>query len=180
MLTRLRGAVVFTGVILFLSSASQAATIAYETAQVTGSTWQFSYTITNDSLGAPLREFTVFFDRNLYSGLSVAGSPGGWDSIVVQRDLGLPADGYFDSLISAPGLAVAATQGGFTAQFTWLGSGTPGAQSFTIVDPVTFQTLESGTTTTVPLPGTVGLLGWALGLVGYRVRRRIAGGESRV
>ena len=74
---------------------------------------------------------------------------------------------------------VDALQGGFAVQFTWLGAGTPGAQPFEIVDPDTFQTLESGSTTVVPLPATGWLLGWATGLIAWRARNRARGAGAR-
>jgi hypothetical protein len=39
---------------------------------------------------------------------------------------------------------------GFSVQFVWLGSGTPGAQPFEVYDPLTFNLLVSGTTTPGP------------------------------
>ena len=39
---------------------------------------------------------------------------------------------------------------GFLVKFDWLGGGTPGSQLYKIVNPVTFETIDSGTT--VPEP----------------------------
>jgi hypothetical protein len=68
----------------------------------------------------------------------------------------------------------------FTVAFTWLGSGTPGAQSFAVYD-VNFATIESGTTVpavSVPEPPTALLL--LVGLVAFeRMRQKRTAGRRR-
>ena len=139
-------------------SVGWSATITSLATNVTGSTWVYDYTVNNDSLGLAIEEFTVFFDPVLYQTLSVAGSPVDWDSIVVQPDLQLPDDGFFDLLALAGGIGVGSSLSGFSVQFEYMGLGTPGTQPFDIVNPANFQTLESGTTQVVPVPAAVWLL----------------------
>jgi hypothetical protein len=155
-------------IVLLLASSAEGAVITYQLTPLAGNSWVYDYTLTNDSLGAPLQEFTVFFDRSLYRDLAVGGSPDGWDSLVVQPDPLLPDDGFLDALALNEGLAVGGTQGGFAVQFTWLGSGTPGSQPFAIINPVTFATLEAGTTSPVPAPGAGWLLATAVGGLAWR------------
>jgi hypothetical protein len=57
--------------------------------------------------------------------------------------------------------------------FDYLGDGSPGEQVFEVVDPVTFATLDSDTTTLIPLPATAWLLGASLIGAAARTRRRI-------
>ena len=166
-------AVVSAGLCVVAPAVAQATTVTYTVANSTGTTWQYDYTLTNDTLGSALREFTVFFDRTQYANLAVNNSPVDWDSLTVQPDNSLPDDGYFDSLNTATGLAVSASQSGFSVQFDFLLTGTPGTQPFNVVDPGTFVALENGTTTAVPLPATAWLLGWAMGLAGLRCRSRL-------
>lgn len=155
-------------------SVSEATVIEFDVTNVADATWRYDYTITNDTLGAPLEEFTVFFDRTLYANLSVADSPESWDSIVAQPDLNLPDDGFFDSLALIGGIGIGQALGGFSVLFDWLGQGAPGEQVFDVVDALTVDTLESGTTSLrrlrVSEPTTIYLL--ALALVGLSFGRR--------
>jgi len=60
---------------------------------------------------------------------------------------------------------------GFAVSFDWLGTGEPGAQFYEIIDPDTFETIDSGWT--VPEPGTICLLSFG-GLVLWKKLRFIA------
>ena len=51
--------------------------------------------------------FTIQFDPEALVQLSLAGSPQGWDSIVLQPDPALPAGGVLDSLAFDPAYAIA-------------------------------------------------------------------------
>jgi hypothetical protein len=136
---------VVLGSLAFLQAAHSQ--VSFSTTDISGNTWQYDYTITNNTAINPIGELTVFYALGQYSNLMVESSPGNWSSIVSQPDPGLPADGFFDAQALDNGLASGTSQGGFAVQFTWLGQGTPGAQPFDIVDPNTFTTLASGYTT---------------------------------
>src|SRR5262245_16793248 len=149
------------------STAAHATIINYETTNLGGATWRYDYTVTNDSLSSGISELTIFFALGSYSSLSVAASPADWDSLVAQPAPLIPDDGFFDSLSLGGPLALGSSVGGFAVEFEWLGAGTPGAQSFAIVDPDTFASLETGFTslrrteppTSVPEPTSLWLLG---------------------
>jgi len=123
------------------------AQVSYTATDLNGSTWQYDYTITNSFVPTNVGEFTVFFTLGQYSNLSVETSPGTWSSIVAQPDPNLPADGFFDSQALNNGLAPGGTQSNFSVDFTWLGTGAPGPQTFDIVDTNDYSTLYAGTTT---------------------------------
>jgi hypothetical protein len=132
------------------------AQINYTVTEVSGSTWQYDYTITNTFTPANVGEFTVFFTLGQYANLSVENSPGTWSSIVAEPDPNLPADGFFDSQALNNGLASGSTQSSFSVDFTWLGTGTPGAQTFNIVDTSDYSTLYAGSTTLASNSGSGG------------------------
>jgi hypothetical protein len=123
------------------------AQVTYTTTDVSGNTWEYNYTITNNTPVNPIGELTVFYTLGQYSNLIVETSPGNWSSIAAQPDPGLPADGFFDALALDSGLGAGKTVSGFSVEFNYLGKGTPGSQLFNIVDPNTFETLAVGQTT---------------------------------
>ena len=144
-----------------------ATTVSYDVANISGNTWEYSYTLNNDTLGFAIEEFTIYFDYTAYENLISTAGPSGWDPLVIQPDTGLPDDGFYDALvISGSGIGVGGSLGVFSVQFDYLLGGTPGSQAFDIVDPFTFDVLDSGQTalTAVPVPATIWLL--LSGLIG--------------
>lgn len=168
-LTALTGTLAFS---LTLSAPVQAASISYTAVNIAGNQWRVDYTVENDSLSVDLEWFTVYFDSALASNLSVAASPPGWDSLVAQPEPDNGLDGFFDSL-ALVGLAPGASLGGFAVLFDWLGAAAPGAQSVEVLDPDTFEVLETGRTTNpntvVPEPASLFLL--LAGLIGLVLAR---------
>jgi hypothetical protein len=159
------------------SSAAHAVFIQYELVPLGGSSYRYVYSIENNgSLGAgvAISLFDVMFDPVLYdeSSLNIstlAPLSNDWDQIFLTSAPGDPAT--YDALALAGGVADGATVGGFSVEFTWLGAGTPGNQSFAIYDPDSFNLLETGMTgnlATVPLPAALWLFGsGALTLLGF-------------
>lgn len=159
-----------------------AVSVTYTVANQGGSTWLYSYTLDNRSLAAGISEFRIFFKLGDFEDIAVAASPTDWDPIVAQPDPGLPDDGYVDWLALGAPLAFGDSLFGFQVSFTWLGTGTPGAQPFSVLDPVTFASLFDGRTALagtapppigVPEPEALGLFTFTLaGIVVASLRRR--------
>lgn len=152
-----------------LGSTSDATTIAYDLTNVAGNTWQYDFTVSNDSLPGAIDEFTVFFDRTLFDNLQAGSQPADWDPLVVQPDPSIPADGFFDVLALAGGIDPGSTLGGFQVLVDFLGTSTPGNPDFTIVDPNNYfaPPIDQGVTRStqaaqVPEPGTLALFAAAL------------------
>ena len=152
--------------------ASLDATIIYQSSDLGGGRWQYTYEVTNNSLTVPIEEFTIWFDYDLYTNLAVEtpATPSGWDQLVLQPEPVLLDDGAYDAKTLDAGISLAQTLAGFSVSFDWAGIGEPGPQPYDIIDPQTFETIDSGTT--VPEPATLLLLG--LGGVILQRRRKTA------
>lgn len=154
---------------LVFSHASMATLITYAVQNVGGNTWQYNYQVENNTLNVAIEEFSIYFDVGLYQNLTLATAPSGWDPLLIQPDPLLPDAGFYDALALISGIAPLDSLSGFGVQFDFLGVGTPGPQTFEILDPLTFLVLDSGLTQ-VAGNGTVAepLTGWLLlaGLLG--------------
>lgn len=153
---------------LSIVGSGHATSMLYTVESISGPDWRYLYTIENNTLLQTIDEFTLYFDRTRYANLAVQSSPSNWDSLVVQPDDAIPADGYFDSLSLIEGIAPGASLSGFSVMFTYLGSDTPGPQPFDIVD-ASFNVIDSGVSTPVPEPTTAWLfVGGLLMLLGRK------------
>lgn len=134
--------------------------IRYEVAELGSGKWRYSYDVTNISLTQEIREFTIWFDYELYKNLATQTPEplkSSWDEIVIQPEPVLQDDGFYDALTLTSGIGQGQTVSGFSVSFDWLGTGQPGSQFYEIIDPATFETLDSGWT--IPEPTTLLLLG---------------------
>jgi hypothetical protein len=118
---------IVAGLLLTLSLAAHAGTVLSTYTPLGGNQWSVAFSVTNTGEPAPVSEFTVYFAEGLFANLAVTGSPGTWDSIVIQPDPAIPADGFFDALAldQADALDDGESQSGFSMTFDFLGTGMP-------------------------------------------------------
>ena len=117
--------------------------------------WEYSYQVSGLTLTAG-QGFTIFSDVNLYALLQSLPPfvNADWDAITVQPDLALHSNGFYDALALRDSPSFADP---FKLRFVWLGTGTPGAQPFTVYN-ADFSTQIQGQTSSVPEPSALALL----------------------
>ena len=141
-----------------------------------GDMFRYNYTIHNDHSIDTVVEINTFFDPVLYDTTSLGNetAPGRWLPFV--DDLSDPAiyQAVDFSMDPSSGVPPMTSLSGFSVDFLWLGSGLPGAQPFELLTTNFLDPLIQGmtTTTAVPLPPAIFLLGSALGMGAIRVRKR--------
>jgi hypothetical protein len=146
--------------------------IQYEATDVGSGRWQYTYEVINISLTVAIEEFTIWFDYGLYDNLfieTLAPPAGDWDEVVIQPEPVLKDDGYYDALALTSGIGVGQMVSGFAVSFDWLGEGKPASQFYEIINPLTYETIDSGWT--IPEPATILLLGLG-GTILRRIHRR--------
>jgi hypothetical protein len=179
---------------LLLCGQAMAATISiqYTVTPLGGNLYRYVYTISNNgSLGSGVNVqfFDIYFDASLYQSgsLHIVSPPSiqaQWSELVFSPISGVPA--AYDVLSLSGGIPTGSSVSGFAVEFRWLGAGVPGAQPFEVFDPVTFLSLQKGTTTppaSVPAasPESLSVLALALGIAGaiQAKRRTILPGPAR-
>ena len=167
---------VLLALLLCAMSAAHATSIGYTATPLGGTQWRYDYTVSNTTLAVPITEFTLFFSVGQHAMLHDISTAPGWDVLLVQPDPAIPASGYLDALALAGGIHPGATATGFSVTFDYLGAGSPGAQPFSILDPVSFIELETGITqaAAVALPSTPWLLLAGVLAMACLGRRRLA------
>lgn len=122
--------------------------------------YQYTYTVTNVSLATPVSWFSVDFDPALYDEATLLITSAGlvdWSERLLASIPILGVTAQYDAYKSSGSpMGVGDSEGGFAIEFTWLGSGTPGSQAFTVYDPGNLNVLDTGLTTLVgppPPPG---------------------------
>jgi hypothetical protein len=150
--------------------------IYYDFQELGAGRYEYLYTVDNQT-ALPIEEFTIWFDLGLYDNLLISGNPNlDWDGLEIQPDPFLPDDGFADWLTFSAAINPGEMLGGFSVEFDWLGTGTPGSQFFEIIDPLNYTALSSGFTqiapttpsASVPEPDTWVLMGIGLLLLGSR------------
>lgn len=162
-----------------LAASANAAVIEYGLSNISGDTWQYDYTLINDSTDTEIREFTVWFSQSGYSNLALETAPKGWDPVTWQpgSNAGLNPGGYDAMALTAAPLSPGDSLAGFSVRFDWSGTAPPGSQPFDIVDPSNYSVvLASGftvqSTPAIPVPAALWLFASGLAALAAATLRR--------
>jgi len=152
---------VMLGFLLTAGSFGASTQIIYETSELGAGRWQYTYDVKNIRLTETIEEFTIWFDFGLYENLAVEtpDPPASkWSEIVIQPEPVLQDDGAYDAKVLGLSISIGQVVTGFAVSFDWLGDAVmPGLQFYEIIDPDTYETIDSGLT--IPEPATLLLLG---------------------
>jgi len=140
----------------------------------------FEYTVSNVSLGLPLKDFVVWFPEESgpgeYQNLTVLGSPSNWTGSAAEPTA-ISLNGYVEWNTGGEGIANGSSLGGFSVSFNNVGTSIPGSQYFKVYDD-SFNEVASGWTTPVPEPAETAMASllaagiWVAGTRVYQARKR--------
>jgi hypothetical protein len=143
---------------------TSATVINYNAIALGGNSFEYVYTVQNDTLQVPIKEFTIWFDEQLCGNLQImtqAPLSNNWGELLLSSaGFGVPL-GY-DALKVSGGISQGESISGFVVRFDWLSVGRPGSQLFEVIDPSDSQTIESGHTVPEPLTISLLCLGWLM------------------
>ncbi len=175
---QLAGALVATVCMLFAAIA-QATLVEATFEQLSGSTWRVTFVVRNNGTVTVIDSLSIYFDYANASNLIVLSTPGGWDTLALQRDAALQSPAFVDLLRIDPsqGIIPGTALAGLSVQFDWFGSGPPASFTWTVNDANSFAVLGRGSTVNgvqvaaIPEPSTYLLLISGLVVVTVSARR---------
>jgi hypothetical protein len=168
------------------SMQASAAIIEHTLHSLGGAQYRYDYTVRHQAGEAPILLLDIDFDPALYleSSLNIVSDPvlnASWDQLIIGSQPGYPA--LFDVFALGTGLDNGDVLTGLAVEFTWLGAGLPGAQAFTLLDPTSFDVIDSGFTraasSNVPEPGGIAFVVFLLLLFAAVMKYRYPGQTIR-
>ncbi len=157
-------------VVLNSVQAQFSANIITSAADLGGGRWEYSYDISNTGTQA-IEELTIWFDYSGYTNFTITtANAGSWNQIIIAPDALTSSGAGYDILNLALPLTAGESLSDFSVAFDYNGTEPmPSlAQTFEIINPVTFETQYTGQA--IPEPATIALLAFG-GLAAMRRRR---------
>ena len=163
--------------LMIFSSAAMAAGISYSLTDLSSqqeNLWQIDYQV-SDFDSDLYDDLVIYFEYGQFESISLIASLSSWDTHVANPDIvfGVEEDGYLDAQVASPGGVLRAS---FSVQVIYLGDDMPGDQYFELYSSSNWETVGSGMTSAVPVPG--GFVLMLSGLAGLAACRRQAGNHT--
>jgi len=167
--------------VAFMAQTAGAAIIEYDATFLGGNSWQYDYTIYNNSTEDVIAGFDIYYAYGDYNNLDLLSIPLGWDGFYDNPfDMGFIDDGLVAVWLDGYGLLPGENAGIFSVTFDWFGDGLPSGQWFYAYDGKWGIIGEGdvvpgvpGSTEPIPEPQTFMLLGTGiLGLAAYYRTRK--------
>ncbi|MGK5036170.1 hypothetical protein [Janthinobacterium sp. LB3P118] len=114
--------------------AAHAASIGYTATSLGGTQWRYDYTVSITTLAVPIEEFTLLFSLGQYAKLYNISTVQGWDVLLVQPDMDMPASIELDPVRPAQVVTLSLAELGLT----------DGADSVKVSGAVTDVLLQDG------------------------------------
>lgn len=116
---------------------AQALLITSDLTNISGDTWQYNYTVTNNNSVTEILNFSIYFDDFDYDNLILISGPADWDILVEQPGAFFAGeDGYIDLLALSSGLGLGQSIFNLIVRFDYTGTGSPAGEQFVDVFPL--------------------------------------------
>ena len=115
---------------------AQALLITSDLSNISGDTWQYNYTVTNNNSVAEILNFSIYFSDFDYDNLMLISGPADWDILVEQPGTYFDEDGFIDLVALGSGLAMGQSIVNLIVSFDYTGLGTPSGEQFVDVFPL--------------------------------------------
>ena len=155
--------------LVFFSTKAIATIISYEASYISGTTWEYSYTV-SDHVFNTGDNFEIVYELGSYENITDISHGSDWN-VTTLDPVNIPGwfsfNGIYNGTASANNSSLIDP---FVVQFDWLGTQDPSTQTFNVYLAGSWIPDETGTTkpvgdTSIPEPSTILLIGSLLGFI---------------
>lgn len=160
--------IIAVGLFALFCAAANAGILQFETTALGGDIWRYRYTLQGQAPSGGFDGLTVYFEPTSFGHLTNLAVPVDCDPLLIQPDIGIPADGFLDLLHLGGLLNGSFGPVEFSVDVEFLGNGFPGSQRFELYVSEPFDVVTSSETqqaAAVPEPATFALVATALGCI---------------
>ena len=155
--------------LVFFSTKAIATIISYEASYISGTTWEYSYTV-SDHVFNTGDSFEIVYELGAYENITDISHGSDWN-VTTLDPVNIPGwfsfNGIYNGTASTDNPSLIDP---FVVQFDWLGTGDPSTQPFNVFAAGNWMMpIETGITesssSSIPEPSTIFLIGSLLGFI---------------